>query len=156
MHYKKVLIKKEVKEGLITSLDKEELVLLTFTEEETREKLNWKHSNEFAFNDQMYDVVKLETKGDTSYFWCWLDHEETKLNRQLKELVNHTLGNDTQNREKQKQLITYFKSLYCSTVFTWNTITPSKTEKQLCWYSDIYSSLSLSPPTPPPRTLFTN
>ena len=77
LHFHKKQIRREVKRKIIAGIDKNELILLRLSEIESQTKLNWKHSKEFEFNQQMYDIVETEVKGDTIYYWCMRDTKET-------------------------------------------------------------------------------
>ncbi len=136
---------------MIAGIDREELVLLKFTEEEKQTQLNWKHSKEFEYRGQMYDIVETSIIGDTIYYLVWWDHEETKLNRQLDELVHFALRNSPKNQENQKRLQEFFNTLY----FIENKIKESVafTEaKNKCHFGQkTYYSISHSPPVPPPE-----
>lgn len=134
----------------MTSVNQDELVMLRFTEEESKNKLRWKHAREFEFNKQMYDIVSKEIKGDTTYYWCWLDHAETRLNKQLDDLVAGILGKNPQNRERQKNLLEYLKKLYCVSY----SATFSKLTSTLITSYDKVDKCSVFyhvPPVPPPR-----
>ncbi len=144
------IVRKEVKKQLIAGKDKEELILLKFTEEEAEIKLHWEHPGEFEYNNQMYDIVEIETKGDSISYWCWLDHEETKLNRQLKKLAAQILVNDQQNKENQKRLIHFYKSLYCSKQSAWHALI-NQNEPKRDGYTINWLFISFPPPVPPPR-----
>ncbi len=150
LQFKKAAVKNQVKTELIAGKIKEDLILLKFTEEEAQTKLHWKHSGEFEYNNQMYDIVESEINGDSILYWCWLDDEETKLNQQIKKLVSQILVNDQQNRENQKRLITFYKSLYHSEQFAWHALIKQDEPK-----SDVYAiswlTLSFPPPVPPPK-----
>ncbi len=151
LHYQKTIVKKEVKRQIIAGIDKDDLVLLKFSKKEAQIKLRWEHSKEFEYNQQMYDVVETGTLGDTVYYWCWLDQKETKLNRQLEELSAQALGKDNKIREKNERLISFFNSLYFAASFNWNGSTPELFYRQFCLFSDLYSSITIPPPAPPPQ-----
>lgn len=110
--FQKKQIKREVKWRIIAGINKDELVLLKFTEKEKKTQLNWKHAKEFEYNGEMYDIVETEVNDDTTSYWCWWDYEETKLNKHLKELVSFACGNNAKNQENQRRLFKFFKSLY--------------------------------------------
>ncbi len=150
LQFKKATVKKEVKKQLVAGKTKDELILLIFTKEEAQTKLHWEHSGEFEYNNQMYDVVETEISGDSILYWCWLDNEETKLNQQIKNLVEQILVNDQQNRENQKRLITFYKSLYHSRQFAWHTLI-KETEQKPDVYTTNWLSISFPPPVPPPK-----
>lgn len=105
-------VKREVKWKLIEGVDRSELVLFKFTEEEKRTQLDWKHSKEFAYKGEMYDIAEKEVHGDTTYYWCWWDYEETALNKQLSQLFSFALGNSPVHKQSQEKIIQLYKSLY--------------------------------------------
>jgi hypothetical protein len=151
LQHRKLVVRHEIECRMIEGIDKNELLLLKFTREEFLTELKWEHFREFEYDGQMYDVVKTGEKGDTLYFWCWLDHDETRLNRELAGLVTRAYRDDPQKKEKQEQLHSYFKSLYCSKLFNWNIIATSPEVRGSCICIQIFSSLSIPPPKPPPR-----
>ncbi|MEQ9440104.1 MAG: hypothetical protein RIG62_13710 [Cyclobacteriaceae bacterium] len=151
MRYRRAIVRNEVKRQLISSVDQHELVLLKFTKAESQKKISWEHSKEFEYNQEMYDVVETEIKGDTIYFLCWWDHEETKLNKQLDNLVAQALGHDAQSKESQKQLIKFYKLLYYSTITEWQFLSYPCNQLTLTGYTFNCSTIYLSPPSLPPE-----
>lgn len=151
LHINKNIVRKQVKRQIIAGIEKEKLVLLKFTKEQTATKLKWKHSKEFEFENQMYDIVETDTVNGMIHFWCWLDSEETQLNKQLKELVSFALGNNTKKQEDQKRLLTFLKLYY----FSQDTeriplFLGTRGNKSFHW-RELYRSICNSPPTPPPK-----
>lgn len=132
-------------------MDKKELVLLKFTKAEKETKLRWKHSKEFEFKGQMYDVVESEISGDTLFYRCWWDNEETKLNKKLTNLVSDILGNNQQNKENNKRLVQFFKSLYHTPNSDWITPFRLAGNTYCIANSDRYISHSSDPLVPPPQ-----
>ena len=150
LHYRKMYIKKEVKQQIIAGIDKEELVLLIFTKEEAQTKLRWEHSHEFEYNGQMYDIVEMEISGDTIYYHCWWDYKETKLNKKLYELLAYAMGNDGKKKESQQRLTNFYTSLFHSINDAWKPLYLIS-EINPCIYYFYYSSVSFPPPNPPPQ-----
>lgn len=153
LQYEKKVVRREVKWKMIAGLDQEELVLLKFSKEQTETELRWEHSKEFEYNEQMYDIVSTEIKGDSIFYRCWWDHEETALNKRLKKLVVNAFDQDENKRDAQLNLHLYLRSFFCTDVFNWEMI-PS--QKVLVVYQDLiqpkyFTSLLISPPTPPPK-----
>ncbi|MCC6720869.1 MAG: hypothetical protein IT243_01600 [Bacteroidia bacterium] len=136
---------------MIEGISKSELVLLKFTLPQTQSSLNWEHSKEFEYNGQMYDVVEKKFKGDTIYYWCWADNKETKLNKQLDKLLLHALGCNTNNKENQKRLSNFYKSLFFEKFSIITQFYPPNKNKQksICFIN--YISLSSQPKVPPPE-----
>lgn len=153
LQFEKSAIRREIKWKMIASMDNEELVLLKFTKEETETKLRWEHSKEFEYDGQMYDIVSKEIKGDSIFYRCWWDHEETELNKKLKKMVAIAFDQDEENRETQEIFYSYLSSFFCTDVFDWKA-KPSQNSEVV--YQDvihlgIFNAIRLSPPTPPPK-----
>lgn len=151
LKHQKKQVKREIKWRIIAGIEKEELVLLKFSSEEKKTTLDWKHAKEFGFQGEMYDIVESKIEGDTTWYWCWWDHEETKLNKQLSKLVSLALGNDPKRQENQKNLQNFFKSLYFLGS-TETSVLPVE-DKNTDYFStpNLYRSNWVSPPAPPPK-----
>jgi hypothetical protein len=150
--YQKKQVKRAVKWQMIAQTDKQELVLLKFTESQKQSELTWKHAKEFEYQEQMYDIVESKTQGDTTYYWCWWDHEETKLNKQLNQLVAIAWGNYPQNQENNKRLIQFFKSFYFSNTQTTHRFTLQTKLENAEFKDESYNFLMGAPPVPPPES----
>lgn len=112
LNYQKKVIRKEIKQNIIAGIDRSELVLLKFSESESHTKLNWEHSKEFCYQDQMYDVVETELHGDSIYYWCWSDYDETTLNQQLFTTLAFFLDQNQERSEKTERIVCFSKRLY--------------------------------------------
>ena len=151
LQYKKMLANKEVKQQVSAGMDKEELVVLKFTREEVLTVLRWKDAKEFEYHGQMYDISEIEIKGDTIYYWCWWDHEETKLNRHLNDVLAYALGKDAPNKDTQKRLAHFFRSLFCSKALPWQLLIDQQARRRAFAYFFKWPSIYLPPPAPPPE-----
>lgn len=105
-------IRHEVKNHLIHSVSKKELVLLKFSPQEHQSELSWEHSKEFEYKGQMYDVVQKFFLGDTIAYYCWWDNEETRLNKELSGIVNLLFGNSPKGHKNHQLLYDFLRSLY--------------------------------------------
>ena len=137
---------------MIEGIDKKELVLLRFTEEEKQSGLKWKHSNEFEFEGQMYDIADSRVVGDTTYYWCWWDYEETKLNKKLDDVVKLALGNNPNRQENHNRIQKFFNSLYFSELVERKTSFCNVADRLFSEQPDFYKSRKNSPPIRPPQT----
>lgn len=151
LQYRRQQVRKEVKHQIIAGIDRAELVLLKFTEKQSQTELEWKHSKEFEYEGQMYDIVEYETLGDTTYYWCWEDVAETTLNKKLDDLTAYALGKNPQDQENQRRLLSFFKSLYFPAGSNLEFPIPGDTNKINPSYTEIYQSLCFSPADPPPK-----
>ena len=151
LHFQKSLVKKKLKTEIIAHLDQQELVFLKFSKAEKDTRLKWEHAKEFEYQGQMYDIVKSELTGDSVSYWCWPDHEETRLNRNLNKLVAMALGVDPQNKENQQHLMNFIKTLYHADRFQWSALPFPELNLFPCTCTFVYASLCKSPPVPPPE-----
>ncbi len=144
-------VRKTVKRKMLAGIDKKTLVLWRFTETEKQTRLRWKHAREFEFSGEMYDIVETEVKGDTTYYWCFWDHEETQLNKQLAALLSFAMKSNPQKQENQKRLTVFFKSLYFSVTNKQDLSSFKKINRDHLNLVDLYQSRFYSPPVPPPK-----
>lgn len=110
--YQQKKIRRAVKQQMIAGIDADELVHFKFTLLEAATLLNWKHSKEFEYLDQWYDVVKADTVADTIHYALWWDAEETELNKSLKATVQKLLANNPQNKKNNESLLQFSKKLF--------------------------------------------
>ncbi|MBN1819149.1 MAG: hypothetical protein JW833_00435 [Prolixibacteraceae bacterium] len=150
--YQKELIRDEVKQQIASGLNKEMLITLKFQAEESYQLLKWEHSREFKYNNQKYDVVNSENRGDSVFFLCWKDEKETGIENRIEELLIKAMGKDPVSREKQQKLTKFYQSLFCSGKFEWK---PFDRNSEILTYSvtiTYYSDIS-PPPGPPPKSV---
>ena len=112
IQFRKKMLRKEIKRKIIAGLNEDELVLLKFAEVDLLKKLKWKHSKEFEFNGEMYDIVTVKKTKDSIEYHCWWDSEESLLNRKLMALVGLNLADLPDNRELQFNLSNFYKTIY--------------------------------------------
>ena len=74
--------REEILEIIEDGVFENELILFTFSKndfEKGTARVHWIEADEFRFDEEMYDVVKNETKGDSVYLYCLHDENESKL-----------------------------------------------------------------------------
>lgn len=151
LQWQKKQLKKEIKRKIIAGINREELVLLKFTEFQKQTQLRWEHSKEFAYQGQMYDIVETQTVADTTYYWVWWDNKETQLNKQLEHLVARALNNNPAHKEKQNQLYRFFTSLFFAEPAPQNAFTTWETVCPYYFTTKRYAAAANAPPSPPPQ-----
>ncbi|MEZ4688269.1 MAG: hypothetical protein R3B47_20075 [Bacteroidia bacterium] len=150
LQMQKIQVRKAVKRAMIAGMEKEDLVLLVFSKEETS-LLNWKHSHEFEYQGGMYDVVERGVRDGKVYFRCWEDHAETQLNRRLNQLTWLFVNQKTQNREQQKRLISFYTSLFCAEIKDWQGLeTATFFQEKPAQPFPVFAAPQ--PPVPPPES----
>lgn len=151
LQLKKKVVRKEVKHQLMAEVDRSELVLLKFSSEAAALELEWEHSTEFEYRGQMYDVVASETRGDSIYYWCWHDHHETALNRQLAALTRAALQKDPEHQNGQKQLVQFFHHLFFEDVASFSFVLTENVANRFISNTCFLRAWQSSPPSPPPQ-----
>lgn len=153
LNYEKAKTRQEVKHALIAGIDREELVLLSFTIEEASRLLDWEHETEFEYNDHMYDVVETEIKDGMVYYWCWPDREETELNRQIERLLARASTEDNRKNENPTRIIQVLKNLFPAGAELTEPSYFFIAESLIQYKNKHWDSLSLPPPYPPPKSV---
>ena len=123
----------------------------TFTQKEAANQLKWEHAKEFEYKGEMYDVVNKVITNDIIQYWCWWDHEETKLSKQLTKLLVGVYQSDAATKEHQKQLIQFYTSLFFNELSDWNPYKCSPVSKIAVGYKWNYSTFSIPITAPPPE-----
>jgi len=146
-------VKKAVKWRMIDGLQKEELVVMKFSTEETKTKLSWKHSREFSYRGEWYDIVSTTLRGDSTEYLVWHDHEETALCKKLDFLVKSIWQNNPGRQEKQGRLMLFAKTLVLpeaplSLYFTQFDIRPRAFAGEIV----MFGQNGHRPESPPPET----
>ena len=72
LRVQKSLVRREVKHMLMRKINKEELVLIKVSKTQHQNELEWKHSKEFKYKGEMYDIVSVEQHGDSTWYYCWV------------------------------------------------------------------------------------
>lgn len=78
LFWKEVQIESRIAQSLFT-LPTESLFLFAITKKDSARRFHWEHEMEFSYQNQMFDVVRRETRGDSLFLWCYWDEEETAL-----------------------------------------------------------------------------
>lgn len=153
MNIEKQNIRKEVKKMIIAGMSKNDLVMLEFSIEETATLLNWKHSREFEYRGQMYDVVKHYETSDSITYYCWKDDKESEINKKIDHLIAQAVGQNSQARENQARYLNFLTSLFPQSLFEWNPL-PTGFELDLTSiYLINYTGLSILTLSPPPKII---
>lgn len=112
----RMAIKKSIKHKIIAGIDKEELVLLVFHKDEVDQQVKWKHSKEFQYKGEMYDIVEKEIIGNEIHYWVWWDKEETALNQKLANLAQQNFTQNPYQNNKNQVINHFFKTLYFTNI----------------------------------------
>lgn len=151
LQLRKALVEKKVEKILQEEIGEGDLVLLKFTPEQSAYLLTWEHPGEFEFGGEMYDVYEIRNMGDTIYYHCWWDREETALNHQMEEMSRMALPGEVPMAKAHLRL-----TVFISVPFLAGPLFQCPEKYQFSSGIsmegvDQYQSIYLSPPHPPPR-----
>lgn len=138
----------------MSATDQEEsLVLWKFTQQEVNTVLRWEHDREFEYDGEMYDVVRSEAHGDTTWYWCHHDRKETKVRKALASFVAAWMGAGPQQQQDQQRLFDFFKSLYSSNAPQVAHLLPDIGPIPAVPFTGQLLEIAASPDAPPPRSV---
>ena len=145
-------VRKVVKWKMLEGIPANQLVCLKFSKTNVDDLLNWKHSKEFSYKEEMYDIVYKKETTDSVFYYCWWDHEETTLNKKLSALIYVALNQNASGKAASSKLqvllqVLFFQGTFKTEFYNWahfNTI---------YFVPDFFScgNLACSPPNPPPE-----
>lgn len=149
LRIKKEQVRRSVKKELKSSLTEKDYITLQFSVDQTQTLLRWEHAKEFEYNGFMYDIVSQETRNDSVFYKVWKDHEETKVNRQLKSILTALYSQP--DFSNQNQLLLFFKTIILHPKPNFELKNSSLLRDQLAFYCNHYQSPQLLIFSPPPE-----
>lgn len=151
LHLEKKAIRRLVKQAILEGFEEADLVRLTFTADEAKQ-LEWEHSKEFKHQDRFYDVVRTEIANGKVTYVCWLDKQETEVNKKLDHLIADVLDGMPNESQPSKALNKLLKSLFTENFSSFSLILPiPDTQKILVGKDEDLISLNFEPLVPPPN-----
>lgn len=145
------LVKKSVKRKLIQGVDKSELTKLTFSPDQLATQVKWKHSKEFEYNGEMYDIVYTELEGEQTTYYCWWDEAESELNDSINTLTQLVLDSNAKHKTQKRQLQNIINTLYHSNSLTEGLIVFTKESKPEFYYHFNLKTKFNKVSSPPPQ-----
>lgn len=153
LSHQKKMVRKEVKRMMIKGLDHNDLITFTFTETQVQNELKWKHSKEFEYKGNMYDIVTSKKLDGHYTYTCWLDKKETKLNRELAKLFGEKWNKEKTDYQDGTHLTHFVDSLFFNTLKKSNIQSTYKS-KLLTIYEEGSVDCFYSPISQPPELYF--
>jgi hypothetical protein len=108
LRIQKKLIRKEVKHHLIEQTKLDDLVLLSFSVEESQEILKWKHEKEFEFDGEMYDVVKRESRDDSLFLLVLVGSRGNTTQSAIRHSPGQSAGKSSRSQESKAKVKAFF------------------------------------------------
>lgn len=148
--WQKHQVKEAVKARLLAGMDPSELMELKLSKTDAEVMLEWEDEREFEYRGQMYDVVKMNTEGDSIRFICYRDHAESRLEQELLRLLAQPLKDDPAAAGNAQRLIHFYQSLFCVEGPSW---APAVWKKNgaVFFHASSPGLFSTPPAAPPPE-----
>jgi len=107
-------IRREIKQRIKAGVPETELVRFKFLAGKPDPDFQRVEEHEFRYAGKMYDIVRQESHGDTTWYHCISDEKETQLFANLEDLVKKELVENPQHRKQIDELLRLSGTLYCS------------------------------------------
>lgn len=150
-------IRSQIKQQLKTGVPAEDLVTLRIArawEEKGNDRFQRIHAGEFRFDGEMYDIVRTEVRGDTTYYTCIHDVRESGLFARLDEMTAESLQEPAM-AGKRNRIIEWLSLEYCASGITVPRAGNGFTVPHPV-YAEHYSSVSRDHISPPPEYICFN
>ena len=95
--WKRMVIKKEVKQAIKHSVPEGQLIRFHFTLHEAKQ-LKWVKSHEFILNGHYFDVINKAKNKNGYFFKCISDEQETVLFSQLRSITSFNISHSGENQ----------------------------------------------------------
>ena len=108
-------IRREIKQRIKAGAPDQELSLIKIPktlEEKPHPAFRRIDEGEFRYDGNMYDVVRQEAHGDTTWYYCLSDEKETQLFANLDDLVKREMSRDTEQKQRLVRLLDWLGSLF--------------------------------------------
>ena len=144
-------IRGEVKRMIKNSVPEEDLVAIHVRNSD-KCSLYWtKPGKEFRYKGEMYDVVRQEAEGSSVTYYCIHDFKESKLFADLNKHIRKHVADNPQQRKKTENLTKKMsQNLFFEKKSDRDVIKKALSVKYYM-SGDIYCSVIIDPPTPPPK-----
>ncbi len=108
-------IRREIKQRITAGAPDQVLALIKIPktlEEKSRHIFQRIDEGEFRYNGNMYDIVRQEAHGDTTWYYCLSDEKETQLFANLDDLVKRETSRDASQKQRLVRLLDWLGSLF--------------------------------------------
>jgi hypothetical protein len=143
-------IRREIKQQIKAGVPEAELVLFKILEGKPNPAFQRVEEHEFRHDGKMYDIVRQESHGDTTWYFCLADEKETRLFANLDELVKQDMAGNPQHRKQVDELLRLLGVLYFSHKIA-DFFVCSNSQRAATFFCFSLKTWDFSPATPPPE-----
>lgn len=143
-------IRRDVAAAIRAGISEDQLVLIKIKTQSPPADFVWLEADEFRYQNGVYDIVRQEIHGDSSYFYCLYDDRETAFYALVEERATDELHHNPERREQRSQLLDkipkfYFVCQYFDLVFDIKF-----GESLIIGTKNIHAQFHPTTPSPPP------
>jgi hypothetical protein len=143
-------IRREIKQQIKAGVPEAELVLFKSHEGKPNPAFQRVEKHEFRYAGKMFDIVRQESHGDTTWYYCLADEKETQLFANLDELVKQDMSGNSQHRKHVDELLHLLGVLYFTHSHEEYFIC-SNSQKTATFFFFSLKTWDFPPTTPPPE-----
>lgn len=144
-------IRQEIKHRIKAGIPETELVLFKILEGKPHPAFQRVDEREFRYGHKMYDLVRQESHGDTTWYHCLADEKETQLFADLGELVRRNMNQPREWQQRIERISNLF-SLFFFSLHDEVSLADAIEEIAPSRYCFALKTWIDSPPTPPPES----
>lgn len=105
-------IRRQIKAQIKASIPEEKLVCIAIATAQPPKAFRFVEKEEFRYYGKMYDVVKKEERGDSTYYFCIFDEQETALFATLQEDTRREWRDNPKPQRQQQALLKLIPKFY--------------------------------------------
>jgi hypothetical protein len=143
-------IRKEIKAQIKAGVPKEALILLKIDKSLEADEFQRVEEDEIRYHGEMYDIVRQENHGDTTWYYCIWDEKESELFAQLDEQVDQQMNQNPEQQKQHELLNRLLGTLYLSENKHHLFLSFISKIPNTSYYSFALKIWEETPPTPPP------
>lgn len=108
-------VRHNVKHHILSTLANDELTLIKLPlnkDKSANRSYRFVNSDELRYAGNMYDIVRTETHGEETWYYCYSDKKETRVLAQLNDFVKNRMANDTQKKKQRENFQQLLNALF--------------------------------------------
>lgn len=108
-------IRQEIKQQIKVGVSQDQLALIKIPkvlEEQTNATFQRLDEREIRYQGEMYDIVRSEEHGDTTWYYCIADVKETQLFANLDEIIERDINHNPKREEESRELQRLINTLF--------------------------------------------
>lgn len=116
-----------MKQVLKSEVAIEDQIVLTIStdEQQNTDVFIWKHSKEFWYRGEMYDILEVLATGEINTYRCIHDVKESGIFKQLDFLVSNFLKSNSDEKKRSEFISSFFHKVYLKSEMQFSSYMPT-------------------------------